>query len=235
MWHRIRIQFLYEYVSARPWQCPVMSSPPTAEHDSDMCGLEIWVIRCLDPGLLQGWPTCWRKQRPLGVLGSLAPPDLRVLSLLNEIYPNQRPTRGAGNNVCRFIVTDGLLKRVVTLLHVCSCSAYCAYCTWCFTCVCVCAHWIIESFTKWMLFAVGVFSSENDTCYWQDEVDHVELCVFVHMSQLTLLQVWRVLFLAPLPCTQCLFLLLQNIGKGGRVLLSSANIHIIIKQIFGNL
>lgn len=117
---------------------------------------------------------------------SLAPPDLGVLSLLNEIYPNQRPIRGAVDNVCRFFVMDGLLKRVVTLLHVCSCSAYCANCTWCFMTVCVRPHseLLINSQNYCCLLC---FLSNNDICHWQDEADLVELrmCISAHVSGYT--------------------------------------------------
>lgn len=87
-----------------------------------------------DPGV------CWRV--------SLAPPDLWARCLHNEICPDQRMIRGAGDDACRFIVTDGLLKRAVPLLHVCSCgvftaadcyrsAAHRAYCTCCFMLICV--------------------------------------------------------------------------------------------------
>lgn len=74
---------------------------------------------------------------------SLAPPDLWALCRHNEIRPDQRRIRVAGDDACRFIVTDELLKRAVSLLHVCSCAVFtaadcyrlaarCADCTCCF-------------------------------------------------------------------------------------------------------
>lgn len=53
---------------------------------------------------------------------SLALPNLWALCLHNEICPDQRQIMGAEEDVCRFNVMDGLLKRTVPFLHVCSCA-----------------------------------------------------------------------------------------------------------------
>lgn len=108
--------------------------------------------------------------------------------------------------------------------------------------------WCSDPFTISMYYCFVL----RKTHYWQDELHQIGICVCVcvslYVSQLTLfqhkpkqLQVWTYLFLATLPCTQCLCLLcetaLQNIRKGGRVwfIKRCANMHIITKQIFGNL
>lgn len=71
---------------------------------------------------------------------SLAPPDLWALCLHNEICPDQRLIRVAGDDACRFIVTNGLLKRAVSLLHVCSCAVFTA--ADCYRLTAHCANWL---------------------------------------------------------------------------------------------
>lgn len=95
-----------------------MLSPPAVEHDSDVCELETGGRAKVPSGLTH----LLKETKTPGCTEESVwprPTSGRYASIMRPVLIRGR----SGDDVCRFIVTDGLLKRAVPLLHTeyCTC------------------------------------------------------------------------------------------------------------------